>query len=169
MLEELRIQNFAIIDNLTLEFSKGFNVITGETGAGKSILVGAVELLLGSRSDNSFVRAGMDKAVVEGVFVLSEQAQALVVPILMEAELIHDESEARYLTLSRELRHNGRSSSRLNGVTCSAEILREIGEALVDIHGQSAHISLFKPRAHMNLLDRYADLLEVRSALTKVV
>jgi DNA repair protein RecN (Recombination protein N) len=169
MLEELRIQNFAIIDNLTLEFSKGFNVITGETGAGKSILVDAVELLLGSRSDNSFVRSGADKAVVEGVFALSEQAQALVVPILMEAELIHDESEARYLTLSRELRHNGRSSSRLNGVTCSAEILREIGEALVDIHGQSAHISLFKPRAHMNLLDRYADLLEVRSALTKVV
>ena len=169
MLEELRIQNFAIIDNLTLEFTNGFNVITGETGAGKSILVDAVELLLGSRSDNSYIRAGTDKAVVEGVFVLSEQAQAQVVPLLMEADLIHDESEARYLTLSRELRVNGRSSSRLNGVTCSAEVLREVGEALVDIHGQSAHMSLFKPRAHMNLLDRYADLLEVRSALAKVV
>jgi DNA repair protein RecN (Recombination protein N) len=169
MLEELRIQNFAIIDNLTLEFTNGFNVITGETGAGKSILVDAVELLLGSRTDYSYVRAGTDKAVVEGVFVLSEQAQAQIVPLLMEADLIHDESEARYLTLSRELRANGRSSSRLNGVTCSAELLREVGETLVDIHGQSAHMSLFKPRAHMNLLDRYADLLEVRSALSKVV
>ncbi|MDQ7034298.1 MAG: DNA repair protein RecN, partial [Anaerolineae bacterium] len=129
----------------------------------------AVELLLGSRTDNSYVRSGTDKAVVEGVFALSEQAQIQIVPILIEAELIHDESEARFLTLSRELRANGRSSSRLNGVTCSAEVLREIGEALVDIHGQSAHLSLFKPRTHMDLLDRYADLLEVRSALPKVV
>jgi DNA repair protein RecN (Recombination protein N) len=74
-----------------------------------------------------------------------------------------------YVTLSREIRRNGRSSSRLNGLTCSMDILNEVGSLLVDIHGQSAHLSLFQPRAHLNLLDRYADLLEVRSALGRVV
>lgn len=169
MLDELRIQNFAIIDNVALEFKSGFNVITGETGAGKSILIDAVELLLGGRADTSYVRSGADKAVVEGVFTLDENLRARVIPILLESDLIQNESEAQFLTLSRELRNNGRSSSRINGVTCSAEVLREVGEALVDIHGQSAHLSLFKPRSHRDLLDRYAHLLEVRSALATVV
>lgn len=169
MLEELRIKNFAIIEEVTLEFRSGFNVITGETGAGKSILIDAVELLLGSRADNSYVRAGADKAVVEGIFALSPRAQAKIVPILMDENLIQREDEAQFLTLSREVRQSGRSSARLNGVTCSADVLRQIGEYLVDIHGQSAHLSLFKPAAHIDLLDRYADLLEVRSALAQVV
>lgn len=169
MLEELRIQNFTIIDELTIEFSAGFNVITGETGAGKSILVDAVELLLGSKVDHSTVRSGADKAVVEGVFSLDANAQARIVPILMEEDLIEEAGEAKFITISRELRSSGRSSSRINGVTCSAEILREVGEILIDIHGQSAHLSLLHPRAHMDLLDRYAHLLEVRSALAKRV
>jgi DNA repair protein RecN (Recombination protein N) len=169
MLEELRIRNFAIIDNLTLDFNGGFNVITGETGAGKSILIDAVELLLGSKADDTLVRAGAGKAIVEGVFVLDDRAQARVLPILEREELIDSPDEAAYITLSREIRRNGRSSSRLNGLTCSMDILNEVGSMLVDIHGQSAHLSLLKPRAHMDLLDRYADLLEVRSALAKVV
>ncbi|MGJ3239431.1 MAG: DNA repair protein RecN [Anaerolineae bacterium] len=169
MLEELRIHNFAIIEKLTVEFSNGFNVITGETGAGKSIVVDAVELLLGNKADRDSVRAGADKAIVEGVFALDERAKAQVIPILMEAELIHKEDEANFLTLSREVRRGGRSSCRINGLTCNSEVLGEIGEILVDIHGQSGHLSLFKPRAHMNLLDRYSDLLEVRDALAEVV
>jgi DNA repair protein RecN (Recombination protein N) len=169
MLEELRITNFAIIEKLTIELNRGFNIVTGETGAGKSIMVDAVELLLGSKPDNSYVRAGADKAIVEGVFALDDRARAQVIPLLMEEDLIHDEKEARFLTLSREIRNNGRSSSRINGMTCSAEFLSEVGNILVDIHGQSGHLSLFKPRAHMDLLDRYADLLAVRSALAEVV
>jgi len=168
MLEELRIQNFAIIDRLELTFDQGFNVITGETGAGKSIIIDAIELLLGSRVDSGFVRAGADKAVVEGVFGLNAQTRMAILPILMREELLEDET-LDFLTLMREVRRNGRSASRINGVTVSADIMREVGETLIDIHGQNAHMSLFKPRAHMDLLDRYADLLEVRSALSNVV
>lgn len=169
MLEELRVQNFAIIEEVVLEFAQGFNVITGETGAGKSILIDAVEMLLGSKADAAYVRAGADRAVVEGTFALDDETQALVTPVLLRENLIQDESEASFVTLSREIRSSGRSSARINGITCSADILREVGEVIVDIHGQSAHLSLFKPGEHVNLLDRYADLLEVREALTQVV
>lgn len=169
MLEELRITNFAIIEKLTIEFNQGFNVITGETGAGKSIMVDAVELLLGSKPDNSFVRAGAEKAIVEGIFAPDNRARAQVIPILLEENLIHDEKEANFLVLTREIRRSGRSSSRINGLTCSADILSEIGNILVDIHGQSGHLSLLKPREHRDLLDRYSDLLEVREALAEVV
>ncbi len=169
MLEELRVQNFAIIEEVRLEFSQGFNVITGETGAGKSILIDAVEMLLGSKADSAYVRAGADRAVIEGMFALDEETHMLVTPILLRENLIQDVNEGRYVTLSREIRSNGRSSARINGITCSADLLREVGDAIVDIHGQSAHLSLFKPAEHVNLLDRYADLLEVREALAKVV
>jgi DNA repair protein RecN (Recombination protein N) len=169
MLEELRIRNFAIIENITIEFTHGFNVITGETGAGKSILIDAVELLLGGRADSSMVRTGQDKAVIEGVFVLDERARQQVVPILLEQELIANGSEAAFITITRELRASGRSSARLNGVTCNINTLQEIGGRIVDLHGQHAHMSLFKPRAHVDLIDRYANLLEVRDALTQVI
>lgn len=168
MLEELRIKNFAIIESLELTFDAGFNVITGETGAGKSIIVDAMELLLGGKADSANVRAGSDKANIEGTFKLGARAQALITPLL-EAHELHGDDSPDYITLGREVRQNGRSVARVNGVTVSLDILREVSEILVDIHGQSAHLSLFKPRAHLDLLDRYADLLEVRDALGAVV
>ncbi len=168
MLEELRIQNFAIIDRLELNFAPGFNVITGETGAGKSIIIDAVELLLGGKADPTFVRAGSDRAVVEGVFTLSPAVQALVLPVLRREELLEGDSAA-FITLSREVRSNGRSTARVNGVTTSQEVLREIGGLLVDVHGQSEHLSLLNPRTHIDLLDRYADLMEMRTALAALV
>ncbi len=167
MLEELRIRNFAIIDNLELEFAPGFNVITGETGAGKSIIIDAVELLLGSKADADTVRAEKEKAVIEGVFALGAQPKALLVPLLRREDLL--EEGAGFITLTREIRRNGRSTARINGITVSADILRQVGQTLVDIHGQSEHLSLLRPRHHINLLDRYADLLEVRVALAKAV
>src|SRR5262245_56481562 len=169
MLDELRISNFAIIDQLELTFASGFNVITGETGAGKSIIIDAVELLLGGKSDPAAVRGGTERAVVEGVFALNNQTKALLRPILEREDLTKQDPTDYFVTLSRERRSNGRSTARVNGVTVSQEILREIGELLVDIHGQSEHLSLLKPRHHIDLLDRYADLLEVRSALAKQV
>lgn len=169
MLEELRIQNFAIIEDIELAFSKGFNVITGETGAGKSILIDAVELLIGGRADSSMVRAGEERAIIEGTFILTDVAKQRVVPLLMENDLIQEESEANRMIITREMRTNGRNVTRLNGVTCSTNVLAEIGEYILDIHGQHAQMSLFKPRAHVDLLDRYANLLEVRDALGEVV
>jgi|FLYN01.1.fsa_nt_gi DNA repair protein RecN (Recombination protein N) len=168
MLEELRIQNFAIIDRVELAFAPGFNVITGETGAGKSIIVDAVELLLGSRADASAVRAGAERAVVEATFALNPQTQAFLLPIF-ERENLTDGDIPAFVTLSREIRSNGRSAARINGVTVSQEVLREVGELLVDVHGQSEHLSLLKPRSHIDLLDRYADLLEMRHAIATVV
>src|SRR6185436_4386806 len=133
MLEELRIQNFAIIDQLELNFAPGFNVITGETGAGKSIIIDAVELLLGGKPDSSFVRAGADKELVEGTFALPRSVQVLVKPILQREDMLEDDS-AEFVTLTREIRSNGRSAARVNGVTASQETLKEIGQMLVDVH-----------------------------------
>ena len=167
MLEELRIQNFAIIDRLELGFAAGLNVITGETGAGKSIIIDAVELLLGGKADPSFVRAGADKSVIEGIFVLNDATLAALAPILEREELL-DPSQRSVLTLSREVRVNGRSTARVNGVTVNLDVLVELGDVLVDVHGQSAHLSLFKPKAHIELLDRYAGLMDARAALALV-
>ncbi len=168
MLEEIRINNFAIIDHLELGFGKGLNVITGETGAGKSIIVDAVELLLGGKTDAAMVRAGSDRAVIEAAFGLNHTADVLIQPVL-EREGLVDENGSDLLTLSREIRANGRSSARVNGVTVNLDVLSEIGDLLVDVHGQSAHLSLLKPAAHIDLLDRYADLMDTREALATVV
>jgi DNA repair protein RecN (Recombination protein N) len=168
MLEELRIQNFAIIESLELTFAPGLNVITGETGAGKSIIIDAVELLLGGKADASFIRAGAERALIEGVFVLDPRAQAAIVPILQREELLEGD-DAEVLTISREVRANGRSTARINGVTVNLEALSEIGAFLVDVHGQSAHLSLLRPSAHIDLLDRYAGLMDARDALSVVV
>ena len=169
MLEELRIQNFAIIDHLELTFDKGFNVITGETGAGKSIIIDAVELLIGGKADAGMVRSGAERAVIEGVFALDGHAEARILPILERESLLPDAGDPRWLTLYREVRSTGRSAARVNGVSVNQDLLREIGEQLVDIHGQSSHMSLFRPKEHLDLLDRYANLLEVRAALAEVV
>ncbi|MEP7290794.1 MAG: DNA repair protein RecN [Chloroflexota bacterium] len=168
MLEEIRISNFAIIDHLELGFGQGLNVITGETGAGKSIIIDAVDLLLGGKADAAMVRAGAEKAVIEATFSLSRAAESLILPVLERDELV-DESGTDLLTLSREIRANGRSSARVNGVTINLDVLSEIGDLLVDVHGQSAHLSLLRPTAHIDLLDRYADLMDTREALTTVV
>jgi DNA repair protein RecN (Recombination protein N) len=168
MLEELRIQNFAIIDRLELDFAPGLNVITGETGAGKSIIIDAVELLLGGRADPSFVRAGAEKSAIEGLFALKGFSRGFVLPILKREELLGEGSDD-YVSLYREVRVGGRSVARVNGVTVTLDVLREVGAALVDIHGQSEHLSLLNSRFHLDLIDRYAELMGVREAMSKVV
>jgi DNA repair protein RecN (Recombination protein N) len=123
MLEEIRIQNFAIIDSLELTFAAGFNVITGETGAGKSIIIDAVDLLLGGRADSGAVRAGAEKAVVEGVFTLNRDMRAAIDPVLLREDL-YDEDTASFVTLSREIRRSGRSAARVNGISVNLDVLR---------------------------------------------
>ncbi len=167
MLEELRIQNFAIIESLTLNFAADFNVITGETGAGKSIILDAMMLLLGGRADPGAVRAGAERALVEGTFVVPPAVQDRLLPILSDNELLAE--DPGLIFLSREVRSNGRSTARVNGVTVRLEVLAEVGDLLVDIHGQSEHLSLLRPREHIYLLDRYANLEEPREALSGLV
>ena len=168
MLEELRIQNFAVIDRLELQFGAGFNVITGETGAGKSILIDAVELLLGAKADPEYVRAGGERCLIEGLIKLDPRTRTSVMAVLQREDLV-DEADPDYLTLMREIRRRGRSTARVNGIPVRSELLNEVGNLLFDIHGQSGHLSLFRPRHHIDLLDRYADLLDIRAGLAALV
>jgi len=166
MLVELDIHNFAIIDKLTLPLSPGFNVLTGETGAGKSIIIDAVSLLLGGRADSSTVRAGTDQARIEGVFILDSKQREALRPSLEELGL-EDAGDA--LILTRELSATGRSVGRINGRAVTVKALQEIGERLVDIHGQSEHLSLLRVRTHIDLLDRYAGLADLREQVAATV
>ena len=153
MLNELRIDNFAIIDHLELSFLPGLNILTGETGAGKSIIIDAVLMLLGNRADAAWIRTGVERADVEAVFELSPGVRERVQAILEREQLLDDPAT---VSLGRELRRNGRSVARVNGRNVNVSLLVEIGEHLVDVHGQSEHLSLLHVRNHLGLLDRYA-------------
>ncbi|WP_420631630.1 DNA repair protein RecN [Candidatus Leptofilum sp.] len=167
MLTELYIRNFAIIDELRVKLHNGFNVLTGETGAGKSIILDAVTLMLGGRADTTLVRAGANEAYVEATFKLSESLKQVVGPIL-EAEGL-DEEHGNSVLLSRELRLNGRNICRVNGRTVNLSVLRDVAEPLIDIHGQGEHLSLLQPRSHLPLLDSYAGVQAERATLAKEI
>jgi DNA repair protein RecN (Recombination protein N) len=167
LLVELRIRDFAIIDQVELAFGPGFSVLTGETGAGKSIIIDAVELVLGGRADSTFVRAGADRAIIEALFRLDPTQREAIDPVLEREELGGDEPDL--LLLGREVRSNGRSVSRVNGRMVTLTLLRELAEGLVDIHGQSEHLSLMRVHEHVNLLDRYAELWPLRAQVAELV
>ena len=153
MLEELRIRDFAIIDDLTLQFTPGLVVFTGETGAGKSIILDALEAILGARVDTTSIRKGASRAIVEGFFRLDGPERELITEILDREGLLEEPDR---LWLGREIRAEGRTIARVNGRTVNLSVQSEIGEALVDVHGQSDHLSLLKVRNHRDLLDRFA-------------
>ncbi len=155
MLTELHIQNFAIIDKLDLRFGSGLIILTGETGAGKSIILDAVVMLIGGKADPTFVRSDSDAAFVEAVFQLNGPEKEAVHAVLTREELMDDPN---YVVLMREVRKEGRSVARVNGRTVNVGLLKELGALLIDIHGQAEHLSLLDPRAHLGLLDRYAEV-----------
>ncbi|MDE0460874.1 MAG: DNA repair protein RecN [Caldilineaceae bacterium] len=177
-LSELQIRDFAIIDRLHLRFHTGLNILTGETGAGKSIIIDAIGLLLGDRATAEMVRAGADRAEVEAVFQLEAMMPpsdpdrpqnapdgalaANDIPSLLEAEGLDDPDAPERLILSREVRRSGRNFCRINGRTVSRKRLSELASLLVDIHGQGEHLNLLRPRTHVDILDRYGDLLPLR-------
>ncbi len=158
MLNELHIENFAIIDELTLHFQEGLVIFTGETGAGKSIILEALEAVLGERVDVTSVRSGSDKAYIEAVFHLEEPIKSRVNAILTAEALLEDPDE---LIMAREIRNEGRNIARVNGHNVSAGLQREIGTLLVDIHGQSEHLSLLREHHHLDLLDHFAGSSEL--------
>lgn len=168
MLAELYVRDFAIIDEITLQLGPGLNVLTGETGAGKSLLVDAVAVLVGGRADVEMIRAGAERALIEGLFHLDELTARLLSPIL-ELHGLADENPPRELVLSREIRQGGRHVARVNGRWVPLHVLKEIGQVLVDIHGQTEHLSLLRAREQLELLDRYAGNGELRAALAERV
>jgi DNA repair protein RecN (Recombination protein N) len=155
MLTELHIQNFAIIDKLDLRFGPGLIILTGETGAGKSIILDAVVMLIGGKADITFIRTDSDAAFVEGVFQLRGPEKEIIHEILKREDLMDDPN---YVVLMREVRREGRNAARVNGRTVNVSLLKELGSILVDIHGQAEHLSLLDSRAHLGLLDRYAEV-----------
>lgn len=158
MLNELTITNFAIIDRLHLTLTPDFSVLTGETGAGKSIIVDALDALLGGKYGAEFVRAGADSARIEGIFSIPS------LPTLAErlAEFGID-AEDGGIILSREIHSSGRTTARINGRAVPASVLQGVAEFLLDIHGQSEHLSLLRASEHINLLDRYAGVAAQRA------
>jgi DNA repair protein RecN (Recombination protein N) len=215
MLLELNIKDFAIIDSLHLRLNRLFNVFTGETGAGKSIIIDAVNALLGGKIGAEFVRAGCERASVEGIFSIealpsvsdewqpvevfahtssngstagnlyeafeqaehhaiqqssadpnSADARVALASLLQEYDII---PEGGQLILSRDIFRSGRTVARINGRATSQQVLQQVASWLVDIHGQSEHMSLLRPEQHVNFLDRYADTLTLRDELAQKV
>ena len=217
MLLELSIKDFAIIDSLHLRLNRYFNVFTGETGAGKSIIIDAVNALLGGKIGAEFVRAGCERATVEGVFSVdalpsisdnpdtwqafdtsleaatngastmfeafdaasitpptrhnaadsqSADASVALAALLKEYDILPEDGQ---LILSRDIFRSGRTVARINGRVLPQQVLQQVASWLVDIHGQSEHMSLLRPEQHVNFLDRYADLLSVRAQLAEKV
>ncbi|MGI9145125.1 MAG: DNA repair protein RecN [Chloroflexota bacterium] len=167
MLTQLTIRNFAIIDLLQIDWHAGLNVITGETGAGKSILIDAVGALLGDRLGPEVVRSGAQRALVEGVFTLLDNPPADLTTVLDQYGL---QPEDGALIVSREIAGSGsRGGARINGRGVPLAVLQELGELLVDVHGQSEHMALLRAREQLAYLDRYAAVLVDRAEVARLV
>lgn len=151
MIQALSIRNFAIIEQLEVEFDQGMTVLTGETGAGKSIIIDAVGLLAGGRGSQHFIRTGAEKAVLQGAFIAPKGN--VTYQLLDELGIDHDGQE---IILQREIHRNGRNVCRVNSMLVNIQTLKRIGETLVDIHGQNEHQELMQPDKHIKMLDEYA-------------
>ena len=150
MLQELSIKDFAIIDEIQISFQPKMTVLTGETGAGKSIIIDALGLLAGGRGSTEFIRKGEKKAVIQGLFTLPREANTY--NILEEYGI---DSEDGQIIVQRDLYRGGRNICRINGMMVNLATLRKVGETLIDIHGQNEHQELMKPENHIDLLDEY--------------
>lgn len=168
MLIELSIRNFAIIEEAQIRFDPGLNVLTGETGAGKSILIDALGAVLGERTSADMVRTGASGAAIDATFDLDKMAGHEPLMALLSDLRIAPADEG-LLILSREIQGGGRSSARLNGRPTTASVLAEIGALIVDVHGQSDHLSLLRPAAQLDLLDRFAQVNDLRQAVSERV
>ena len=150
MLSELSITNFAIIESLSISFEKGLTVLTGETGAGKSIIIDAIHLLVGGRGSSDFVRHGEERAEIEGLFLLENAST-----VYDKAQELGIKIEDDMIVLRREITKSGKSVCRINGKLVTIAILREMGGSLVDIHGQHEHQELMDETKHLSLLDQF--------------
>ena len=165
MLSLLKIQNIALIESLSLEFGLGLNLLTGETGSGKSIIVDSLGALTGSRVSSDLIKEGEDKAQVEGLFVLDPDESLR--EILDESGIEIDETKEIELIVRRELSSNGRNRIFVNNQLVTQSFLKKIGVCLADIHGQGEQTTLFNPRNHLEILDEYASLGKERETCAK--
>ena len=167
MLQTLSLRDFVIVDQLELEFSSGFTVLTGETGAGKSILLDALSLVLGERADSSQIREGCNRAEISALFRIDRQ-QIEHFNQWLDEQGFPTEDEGQSLLLKRTIEAGGRSRAFINGSVATLAQLREAGDQLVDIHGQHAHQLLLKGGAQRELLDRHANHLDLVIAISQL-
>lgn len=160
MIQQLHIQSFALIDDLVVEFGSGLNIITGETGAGKSIIIGALGLILGERARVETLRVGSDKQAVEGLFVLAPHLVRLYQSLGLDID-------GQTLVLRREVNADGRSKAYANGRPLTLTLLKQIGDVLIDLHGQHQHQSLLNTDTHIEFLDHYGELEEHRAQVSE--
>ncbi|MBS6719071.1 MAG: AAA family ATPase, partial [Streptococcus parasanguinis] len=151
MLLEISIKNFAIIEEISLNFEKGMTVLTGETGAGKSIIIDAMNMMLGSRATTDVIRHGAPKAEIEGLFTVESNRH--LTALFGEQGLEWTDE----LIIRREILQNGRSVSRINGQMVNLSVLKAVGQHLVDIHGQHDQEELMRPQLHITMLDEFGD------------
>lgn len=166
MLRLLSVTDFATIEQLDIELGAGFSVLTGETGAGKSIIVDALGLLLGGRADVGMVRSGARQARVEGIFLLGGDIAQRVNVVLDDYDFEVGEEE---LILAREVNLDGRNTCRVNGRIVPLRLLSALAQHLADIHGQNQHLSLLRVREHMDILDKYGGLGQLRAEVAEGV
>jgi DNA repair protein RecN (Recombination protein N) len=166
MLLELAIRNFAVIEETRITFAPGLNALTGETGAGKSIVIDALGAILGARTSAEFVRTGTPGAYVEAVFDIGALPDAQRLRDTLAALGVAPEPDEP-LVLARDIAATGRSTARIGGRTVTASVLGQIGQLLVDIHGQSDHLSLLRPAAQLDLLDRFAGTQPLRDEVAE--
>ena len=151
MIKSLLIQDYALIEKINVDFKSGLNIITGETGAGKTILIDAMSLLLGERASSDVIRKGADKSVVEGIFEVDKNKR--VKTFLNENEL----EELPELIIRREISAKGSNRCFVNDTPVSLNIIKELGDLLVDLHGQHEHQSLLRKETHINFLDGFGN------------
>jgi DNA repair protein RecN (Recombination protein N) len=166
MLQELRIKNFAIIDELNLSFSKGLNILTGETGAGKSIILNAVHLLLGDKATEEWIRSSEEEASVEALFDISGN---LEVREKIKDKIPHLQGSGAEdsLLIRRVISRSGRGKVFINGNLATLGVLSEVGEGLLSIYGQHEHQSLQRVETHIDILDEFGGLLGLREEFQK--
>jgi DNA repair protein RecN (Recombination protein N) len=162
LLLELKVKNLGIIESIDWSLRSGLNVITGETGAGKSLVIDAVETLLEGKADEEVIRHGSDEARIEGVFALPNQKTTRQLKELLSQKGLKDDEDN--LVISCDLKRQGRSVVRVNGNAVPRAVLHQIGRLLIDIHGQSEHLSLYDRKYHLDFLDAYGHTMELRNS-----
>jgi DNA repair protein RecN (Recombination protein N) len=170
MLQLLNINNIALIDSLRVDFEKGLNLLTGETGSGKSIIVDALGILIGGRFGSDVLKSGADRAFVEGLFLVSShpQLQSLLTTAGIDQDAESDHHGPLELIVRRELSTTGRNKIFINNQLATQSFLRELRPFLVDIHGQGDQQSLFNPATHLELLDEFAETSDLRNRVALV-
>jgi len=153
MLKELQVKNFAIIDDARLRFQNGLNILTGETGAGKTLIIEAINLLIGERAANDLIRDNEDKLLVQGYFDFSNNTAA--VDYMISENLIDEEDPCDDIVITREVNRKGKNKAFINGIFTQVSTLKKLGSFFVDIHGQHDHQYLLEPRTHIDIIDRF--------------